>query len=551
MKEVLKLRKRRTGQWVTVAGTVLVGAYMVFGNSVVFADDTQTYPIEVSDSNKFNLTDSPSLLSSENLGTNNREQEVATFATTGLVDSSTETTPEHMMSESSTVSLSTSDVATSETSTSALASLSEVKSQSETMVEHSINSKNEEESGDDLIYNIHNQEVIITAIKRKETVKKIIIPQKISNYRVTEIGSEAFSYSSLNEVVLPSTLRKIGDGAFRGTQLTRLTLPEGVTEIGYEAFSYSSLNEVVLPSTLTKIGSYAFRGTQLKNVTLPTSITDMGIEAFGGIDSLNSVFIPKKLSNAYGAFLGSQHLQRIHFEEGITKIVDGLFRGSGISSIRIPETVTEIGSDAFLNSRITNLYIPDSVTKLGSNSFGHYGVHESAFPTLTKVSLPSQLSSASSPFEGQRNLKEVVFRGDWKIIPNGLFSSTGIKRLVIPEGVTEIGSKAFSYSSLNEVVLPSTLRKIGDEAFVGTKLTRLTLPEGVTEIGSEAFYASSLNEVVLPSTLTKIGDGAFDFTQLKEVVLPSTLTKIGSYAFRGTQLKNVTLPTSITDMGIG
>lgn len=40
MKEVLKLRKRRTGQWVTVAGTVLVGAYMVFGNSVVFADET-------------------------------------------------------------------------------------------------------------------------------------------------------------------------------------------------------------------------------------------------------------------------------------------------------------------------------------------------------------------------------------------------------------------------------------------------------------------------------------------------------------------------------
>ena len=551
MKEVLKLRKRRTGQWVTVAGTVLVGAYMVFGNSVVFADDTQTYPIEVSDSNKFNLTDSPSLLSSENLGTNNREQEVATFATTGLVDSSTETTPEHMMSESSTVSLSTSDVATSETSTSALASLSEVKSQSETMVEHSINSKNEEESGDDLIYNIHNQEVIITAIKRKETVKKIIIPQKISNYRVTEIGSEAFSYSSLNEVVLPSTLRKIGDGAFRGTHLTRLTLPEGVTEIGYEAFSYSSLNEVVLPSTLTKIGAYAFRGTQLKNVTLPTSITDMGFEAFGGIDSLNSVFIPKKLSNANGAFLGSQHLQRIHFEEGITKIVDGLFQGSGISSIRIPETVTEIGSYAFLNSRITNLYIPDSVTKLGSNSFGHYGVHENAFPTLTKVSLPSQLSSASSPFEGQRNLKEVVFRGDWKIIPNGLLYGTGIEKLVIPEGVTEIGSKAFFSSSLNEVVLPSTLRKIGDEAFAGTKLTRLTLPEGVTEIGSEAFYASSLNEVVLPSTLTKIGNGAFRFTQLKEVVLPSNLTKIGASAFSFTQLKNVTLPTSITDMGIG
>jgi hypothetical protein len=55
------------------------------------------------------------------------------------------------------------------------------------------------------------------------------------------------------------------------------------------------------------------------------------------------------------------------------------------------------------------------------------------------------LSSASSPFEGQRNLKEVVFRGDWKIIPNGLLYGTGIEKLVIPEGVTEIGSKAFFF----------------------------------------------------------------------------------------------------------
>ena len=135
------------------------------------------------------------------------------------------------MSESSTVSLVTSDVATTETSTSVLASLSEVaptkstdssetlvpstlsedpkhsstsegavaevKSHSETLVEHSTNSNNEEESGDNLIYDIHNQEVTITDIKRKETIKKLIIPQRISNYRVTEIGSSAFSGSSL------------------------------------------------------------------------------------------------------------------------------------------------------------------------------------------------------------------------------------------------------------------------------------------------------------------------------------------------------------------
>ena len=725
MKEVLKLRKRRTGQWVTVAGLVLIGACMTIGNTVVFADDTQTYPIEASDSNKFNLTDSPSPLSSENLGTNNRGHEVATLPSTGQVDSSAKTTPEYLMSESSTVSLVTSDVATTETSTSVLTSLSEVvptkstdssetlvpstlseapkhastsegavaevKIQSETLVEHSTNSNNEEESGDNLIYDIHNQEVTITDIKRKETIKKLIIPQRISNYRVTEIGSrafrntritelyipdsvtklgdnsfsfsdnysndlppltkvslpselqstsspfygqknlkevelrgnwktipswlfsgtgieklaipegvteigedafsgsslkevvlpstlrkignyafsgtqltkltlpegiteigeDAFSGSSLKEVVLPKTLRKIGNSAFRGTQLTKLTLPEGVTEIGSSAFSGSSLKEVVLPSTLTQIGSYAFNGTQLRDITLPTSVTAIGSGAFGSIDSLSSVVIPKNLSDAYRAFEGSQHLKTIHFEEGITKIASGLFKGSGISSITIPKTVTEIGYEAFHNTKITELYIPDSVTKLGSNSFSFSDNYSNDLPSLTKVSLPSELQSTSSPFYGQKNLKEVELRGNWKTIPSWLFSGTGIEKLVIPEGVTEIGADAFSGSSLKEVVLPKTLTKIGNSAFGGTQLTKLTLPEGVTEIGSSAFSGSSLKEVVLPSTLTQIGSYAFSGTQLTNMSVPSSVREIGSYAFNSTPLEVINLPYGLQVIGSG
>ncbi|EGR94131.1 leucine-rich repeat protein [Streptococcus oralis] len=535
MKEVLKLRKRRTGQWVTVAGMVLIGACMTIGNTVVFADDTQTYPIEVSDSNKFNLTDSPSPLSSENLGTNNRGHEVATLPSTGHVDSSAKTTPEYLMSESSTVSLVKSDVATTETSTSVLASLSEVaptkstdssetlvpstlsedpkhastsegaaaevKSHSETLVEHSTNSNNEEESGDNLIYDIHNQEVTITDIKRKETIKKLIIPQRISNYRVTEIGSSAFSGSSLKEVVLPSTL--------------------------------------------TQIGSSAFSGTQLKDITLPTSVTTIGSGAFGSIDSLSSVVIPKNLSNAYRAFEGSQHLKTIHFEEGITKIADGLFKDSGISSITIPKTVTEIGYEAFRNTRITELYIPDSVTKLGANSFGTDYYND--FKTLTKVSLPSELQSTSSPFYGQKNLKEVVLRGNWKTIPGGLFSGTGIEKLVIPEGVTEIGADAFSGSSLKEVVLPKTLTKIGDSAFSGTQLTNMSVPSSVREIGSYAFNSTPLEVINLPYGLQVIGSGAFRNTKLETIEIPEGVTYLDDYTLANIPtLKSVYLPKSLT-----
>ena len=98
------------------------------------------------------------------------------------------------------------------------------------------------------------------------------------------------------------------------------------------------------------------------------------------------------MSNVSGAFLGSQHLKTIRFEEGITKIADGLFLGSGISNIKIPETVTEIGADAFRDTRITELYIPDSVTKLGNGAFGYSTDYSIERPTLTKVRLSAQIN---------------------------------------------------------------------------------------------------------------------------------------------------------------
>ncbi|HEM3181410.1 TPA: leucine-rich repeat protein, partial [Streptococcus suis 89-5259] len=79
-------------------------------------------------------------------------------------------------------------------------------------------------------------------------------------------------------------------------------------------------------------------------------------------------------------------------------------------------------------------------------------------------------------------------------------------RLVIPEGVTEIESNAFSGSSLREVVFPSTLTKIGSGAFSGTSLTTISLPAGVTTIESYAFSGTQLTDISLPAGLTHLGD---------------------------------------------
>ena len=59
--------------------------------------------------------------------------------------------------------------------------------------------------------------------------------------------------------------------------------------------------------------------------------------------------------------------------------------------------------------------------------------------------------------------------------------------------------------------LPMSLKEIGEEAFAGTDTWRVIIPEGVTTIGPRAFAGcSNLHRVTIPATTTEIDDSAFD-----------------------------------------
>ena len=64
--------------------------------------------------------------------------------------------------------------------------------------------------------------------------------------------------------------------------------------------------------------------------------------------------------------------------------------------------------------------------------------------------------------------------------------------------------------------------------FIGAQ-KKVVIPDGVTEIGEGAFAdCSSLKSVVIPEGVTVIGNGAFsECSSLKSVVIPDSVTKIG------------------------
>ncbi|MDR3344993.1 MAG: leucine-rich repeat domain-containing protein [Oscillospiraceae bacterium] len=128
--------------------------------------------------------------------------------------------------------------------------------------------------------------------------------------------------------------------------------------------------------------------------------------------------------------------------------------------------------------------------------------------------------------------------------------------IVIPDGVKEIGNKAFSgYKYLQNITFPEGLQIIGTEAFNGcVSITTISLPNSVTTIADNAFCGcSNLGSVTLSNNLTTIGGYAFyGCTNLCSIVFPESLLTIGGRAFQKCEsLTSIIIPERTRFTGWG
>ena len=109
-----------------------------------------------------------------------------------------------------------------------------------------------------------------------------------------------------------------------------------------------------------------------------------------------------------------------------------------------------------------------------------------------------------------------------------------IKTVVIENGVTEIGSYAFSSSAVETVVMADSVTSIKNNAFGGcVKLSSLTLSQNLVTINNYAFSGcDALETLVLPATITSAATGVFqNCDKLANITISEGVTKIGNDYF--------------------
>ncbi len=148
--------------------------------------------------------------------------------------------------------------------------------------------------------------------------EKVIIPDGVIG-----IESGAFTASNcmaITEIVIPDSVRYIGEYAFAQLGLRKIKLPKGLKRIESKTFfGCYDLEEIEIPESVTEIGREAFFGCRsLTKINIPESVKEIGDYAFAECDKLSLSVDPKILapgSDIFGSTYGLDSKDEITDEE--------------------------------------------------------------------------------------------------------------------------------------------------------------------------------------------------------------------------------------------
>ncbi|MBP5634130.1 leucine-rich repeat protein [Candidatus Saccharibacteria bacterium] len=399
------------------------------------------------------------------------------------------------------------------------------------------------------------------------------LAMKMKNcHYVSSIGSVCERDDSLPTIKitkLPTSLEYVGNVAFWGDlNMTADLNAPNLKYIGSRAFMYTGIRDVLLPNGLTMLREGAFAlDANLRNITIDTNLSDIyttAAERHGPDDYVFPSYFVEWAGNAEEARIEidskaltsdcewfdeqmangyfDQHPENLQYQsaECIDDKPFETFYTIFNKQEEVPEYYTSYYQIKVKEGQVdsgdtygTLTFGPHATVDLNNTSDGVFAglnfdtvdlsqagwkslsTHINAFykSKIGTLILPGTLETINgNAFMRGEITNPVTFPASLRTVKSGAFQWAKIGGLNIEEGLKTIERTAFLWSEIGgQFAFPTSLETIGDNSFMEAKgfITNM-LPANVKTIGSAAFYQSDMaDELVIPAGVTLVGDSAF------------------------------------------
>ena len=284
-----------------------------------------------------------------------------------------------------------------------------------------------------------------------------------------------------------------------------LTTRDSIEEAEYQ--EDESIRELFVEDGVQEVGENAFlKCKNLRTVFLPDSLQEINADVFGFCENLEEVRLGNRVQYiGAGAFFNCRKLKEIRLPDTLQSLDVCAFADcTELREVVIPEGVVSIEGECFSNcTSLQRVSLPASVQWIGVGAFSCCGDH-----------MDLQVHPDNPYFSAKNGC---LLSKDGKTL-YGCTAKDGA--VSVPDGVVEIGERAFGDSKIAQVHLPEGVRRIGAMAFIFChELHHIDLPNGLTSIGETAFRDSGIEELVLPESVEQIGEDALSVRRIRYLAI--------------------------------
>ena len=328
---------------------------------------------------------------------------------------------------------------------------------------------------------------------------------------LTNSNLNTYQIDTVGDVVIPNyvtdddntrhAVTSIGDYAFRDcNEMTSVAIADSVTEIGTGAFANcSKLSNVSLPAALKTVKSNVFEGcSNLSEIQYKENSYDK--TNIGSALTENDVTIDSELfEHTYGdpTYVWSEdgqtctakrtcvnHPLAVETEEAtisstVKEAATCTTKGTTTYTATFKDTVFVTQTKDIQDIAIVNHnYVNNVCTVCNAKEPGLYNANDVMLCSWDESGIDVTQNYGSASGE---NPYTTTPTSGYYVLTNNYPTAT---KVVIPSGITNIGSNAFGhYANLTSVVIPDTVTNIGAWAFQMNGITNINIPDSVTSIG--------------------------------------------------------------------